>query len=153
MLPAGAWNDVVGDFIIFFFLSLPDLNVCVWALSYRVLGFRRTMPVVGRVINITADIFDHTTDGLMRTFFVSPEPDNNHCFFGHCKSYCDVFHPVCGDKDQLEVRRLSFVYCANYFISSVIYSQCHWIWIEILQVSLCANFPEKFGVNVIVSIR
>lgn len=81
----------------------------------RVLGFRRTMPVVGRTINITADIYELTTKSLKDTFFVSPQPDNNRCFFGHCDSYCDIFHPVCGDKDLLEVRRvITYIICLRF---------------------------------------
>lgn len=61
------------------------------------------MPVVGRIFNMTSEIFEITDRGLKQTFFISPQPDNNHCFYGECKRYCDVFHPVCGKKDLLEV--------------------------------------------------
>lgn len=47
----------------------------------RVLGFRRTIPVAGRVINITEEIYDLADSSLLKTFFVSPA--GNLCFHGN----------------------------------------------------------------------
>lgn len=49
------------------------LCVCVCVSSLRVLGFCRIPPVVGRLINVTIEIRDITTNHkLSRTFFTSP---------------------------------------------------------------------------------
>lgn len=66
----------------------------------RVLGFRRAMPVVGRVLNISTEIFDVTNDELLHTSFVSPA--NNLCFHGKCSYYCDTGHAICGNPDTVE---------------------------------------------------
>lgn len=49
----------------------------------RALGFRRCVPVTGRRLNITTEIFDVADSALMRTAFVSP--GKNLCFHGKCK--------------------------------------------------------------------
>lgn len=51
-------------------------------------------------MNITRDIKRYAEDDFKRTFFTSPS--NNSCFYGTCKVYCDLFHPVCGEPDLLE---------------------------------------------------
>ncbi|CAG5050019.1 unnamed protein product [Parnassius apollo] len=66
----------------------------------RILGFRRAMPVVGRVLNMTTEIYDVTEGDILRTFFVSPA--NNFCFHGKCSYYCDTGHAICGNPDMLE---------------------------------------------------
>lgn len=66
----------------------------------RVLGFQRAMPVTGRLINITTEIFEVANSDLMRTSFVSPA--NNLCFHGKCSYYCDTGHAICGNPDTLE---------------------------------------------------
>lgn len=66
----------------------------------RVLGFRRAMPVVGRLLNITSEIFELADDSLLRTSFVSPA--KNLCFHGKCSYYCDTGHAICGNPDTLE---------------------------------------------------
>ncbi|KAK9885428.1 hypothetical protein WA026_010925, partial [Henosepilachna vigintioctopunctata] len=38
----------------------------------RLLGFRRAMPVVGRLLNITKDIYEKADGELLKTFFISP---------------------------------------------------------------------------------
>lgn len=69
--------------------------------SYRLLGFRRAMPVTGRKLNITTEIYDKSDDELLKTFFVSPS--GNLCFHGKCSYYCDTSHAICGNPDMLEV--------------------------------------------------
>lgn len=62
--------------------------------------FRRAMPVVGRILNITTDIYELADDKLLNTFFISPA--NNICFHGQCSYYCDSGHAICGNPDMLE---------------------------------------------------
>ncbi|XP_073995753.1 extracellular serine/threonine protein CG31145 isoform X3 [Rhodnius prolixus] len=66
----------------------------------RLLGFRRAMPVTGRTLNITTEIYELADDDLLRTFFISPS--NNKCFHGKCTYYCDTGHAICGNPDSLE---------------------------------------------------
>lgn len=58
------------------------------------------MPVVGRTLNITTEIYQVAEDDLLKTFFVSPA--NNLCFHGKCSYYCDTSHAICGHPDMLE---------------------------------------------------
>lgn len=58
------------------------------------------MPVVGRLLNITTDIYQIADPELLKTFFVSPS--NNLCFHGKCSYYCDTSHAICGNPDTLE---------------------------------------------------
>lgn len=58
------------------------------------------MPVAGRLLNITTDIYQVADDDLLKTFFVSPS--NNLCFHGKCSYYCDTSHAICGNPDTLE---------------------------------------------------
>ncbi|XP_055311757.1 extracellular serine/threonine protein CG31145-like isoform X2 [Sitodiplosis mosellana] len=66
----------------------------------RLLGFRRAVPVTGRLLNITSEIFQKTDAELMKTSFISPA--NNLCFHGKCSYYCDTSHAICGQPDTLE---------------------------------------------------
>lgn len=66
----------------------------------RLLGFRRAMPVTGRVLNMTTELYELAEGELLKTFFVSPS--NNLCFHGKCSYYCDTAHAICGDPDTLE---------------------------------------------------
>ncbi|KAL2736438.1 extracellular serine/threonine protein [Vespula maculifrons] len=66
----------------------------------RLLGFRRAMPVTGRTLNITTEIYNIADGELLKTFFVSPA--GNLCFHGKCSYYCDTAHAVCGNPDTLE---------------------------------------------------
>ncbi|KAH9421752.1 Golgi casein kinase, C-terminal, Fam20 [Dermatophagoides pteronyssinus] len=66
----------------------------------RILGFRRTPPVIGRVLNITSEIYAIADDDLIKTFFISPA--NNLCFHGKCGYYCDTAHAICGNPDTVE---------------------------------------------------
>ncbi|XP_022179191.1 extracellular serine/threonine protein CG31145 [Myzus persicae] len=67
----------------------------------RILGFRRAMPVSGRLVNITSELMAQVTaSDLLKTFFVSP--DKNVCFHGQCSYYCDTSHAICGNPDTLE---------------------------------------------------
>lgn len=66
----------------------------------RLMGFRRAIPHTGRVVNITAEIFEVADEELLQTAFVSPA--KNLCFHGHCSYYCDSGHAICGSPDLLE---------------------------------------------------
>lgn len=66
----------------------------------RLLGFRRAMPVTGRVLNMTTELYALADGELLKTFFVSPS--NNLCFHGKCSYYCDTAHAICGSPDILE---------------------------------------------------
>ncbi|XP_031778010.1 extracellular serine/threonine protein CG31145 isoform X2 [Nasonia vitripennis] len=67
----------------------------------RLLDFRRCMPVTGRTLNMTTEIYQVTDSDILKTFFVSPA--GNLCFHGKCTYYCDTSHAICGSpKDQLE---------------------------------------------------
>lgn len=66
----------------------------------RILGFRRAMPVTGRVLNLTTEFYEIADPDLLKTFFISPS--NNLCFHGKCSYYCDTSHAICGNPDMLE---------------------------------------------------
>lgn len=58
------------------------------------------MPVAGRILNITSEIYQLADDDLLKTFFISPS--NNVCFHGKCSYYCDTSHAICGSPDTIE---------------------------------------------------
>lgn len=58
------------------------------------------MPVTGRILNITSEIYQLADDELLKTFFISPS--NNVCFHGKCSYYCDTSHAICGSPDTIE---------------------------------------------------
>ena len=80
----------------------------------RVLGFRRAVPTVGRVLNISSEfvlllysiyktsfrLWNLADKKLAKTFFVSPA--KNLCFVGKCDYYCDTTHAMCGQPDLKE---------------------------------------------------
>lgn len=58
------------------------------------------MPVTGRILNMTSEIYHLASSELLKTFFVSPA--GNLCFHGKCSYYCDTAHAICGSPDMLE---------------------------------------------------
>ncbi|XP_012728580.2 extracellular serine/threonine protein kinase FAM20C [Fundulus heteroclitus] len=96
-------RDAETDVNLFYFSDFERHNAEIAAFHLdRVLGFNRIPPVVGRLINVTTEIRDITTDErLSRTFFTSPA--GNVCFYGQCEYYCSTEHPVCGRPHALEV--------------------------------------------------
>lgn len=75
------------------------------------LGFRRALPTTGRTLNAVTQIMQIANKELIKTFFISPEPDSNVCFTGNCEQYCDYFHPICAKGNHLEVNKiLNFTY-------------------------------------------
>lgn len=92
-LPAFIW---IGKLLLLFFFFVSKTNEyfdrafwifymrCLFYIHsfIRLLGFRRVMPTVGRILNMTSEIYLLCEDELRETFFISPEPDSNTCFFG-----------------------------------------------------------------------
>ncbi|XP_029014463.1 extracellular serine/threonine protein kinase FAM20C-like [Betta splendens] len=91
------------DLNLFYFSDFERHNAEIAAFHLdRLLGFNRIPPVVGRLLNVTTEIQDITSDHrLSRTFFTSPA--GNLCFYGDCEYYCSPEHPVCGRPHALEV--------------------------------------------------
>uniref|UniRef100_A0A8C2ZF52 FAM20 C-terminal domain-containing protein n=1 Tax=Cyclopterus lumpus TaxID=8103 RepID=A0A8C2ZF52_CYCLU len=96
-------RDAETDGNLFYFSDFERHNAEIAAFHLdRLLGFNRIPPVVGRLINVTSEVREITTDKkLSRTFFTSPV--GNVCFYGQCEYYCSSEHPVCGRPHQLEV--------------------------------------------------
>ncbi|XP_074596727.1 extracellular serine/threonine protein CG31145-like [Brevipalpus obovatus] len=85
----------------FYFVDFERHNAEVAAFHLdRILGFKRAPPVVGRILNMTSEIYALGDESLLKTFFVSPA--NNLCFHGKCGYYCDTAHAICGHPDTLE---------------------------------------------------
>ncbi|XP_067998565.1 extracellular serine/threonine protein kinase FAM20C-like isoform X3 [Melanerpes formicivorus] len=88
------------DFFYFSDFERHNAEIAAFHLD-RILDFRRIPPVSGRLVNITKEIRDITTDKkLAKTFFISPA--GNVCFYGECSYYCSTEHALCGKPDQLE---------------------------------------------------
>ncbi|KAF8355195.1 famk-1 [Pristionchus pacificus] len=66
----------------------------------KILGFRRAVPTVGRIVNITSELLEKAEKKLKKTFFVSPA--KNQCFVSRCDYYCDTTHAICGSPDLKE---------------------------------------------------
>ncbi|KAM9844007.1 extracellular serine/threonine protein kinase FAM20C-like [Aulostomus maculatus] len=96
-------RDAETDVNLFYFSDFERHNAEISAFHLdRLLGFNRIPPVVGRLLNVTTEIREITTDHrVSRTFFTSPV--GNVCFYGQCEYYCSTEHPVCGQPHALEV--------------------------------------------------
>uniref|UniRef100_A0A8C3T0K2 FAM20 C-terminal domain-containing protein n=1 Tax=Chelydra serpentina TaxID=8475 RepID=A0A8C3T0K2_CHESE len=93
-------QETSADFFYFSDFERHNAEIAAFHLD-RILDFRRIPPVSGRLVNITKEVRDITTDKkLARTFFISPA--SNVCFFGECSYYCSTEHALCGKPDQLE---------------------------------------------------
>ncbi|KAM9324518.1 extracellular serine/threonine protein kinase FAM20C-like [Gastrophryne carolinensis] len=88
------------DFFYFSDFERHNAEIAAFHLD-RILDFRRIPPVVGRLVNISKEVRDITTDRkLFKTFYISPA--NNVCFYGECSYYCSTEHALCGKPDLLE---------------------------------------------------
>ncbi|XP_053577283.1 extracellular serine/threonine protein kinase FAM20C [Bombina bombina] len=93
-------QETPADFFYFSDFERHNAEIAAFHLD-RILDYRRIPPVVGRVLNITKEVRDITTDKkLAKTFYISPA--NNVCFYGVCSYYCSTEHALCGKPDQLE---------------------------------------------------
>ncbi|XP_065597362.1 extracellular serine/threonine protein kinase FAM20C-like isoform X3 [Cyrtonyx montezumae] len=93
-------QETPADFFYFSDFERHNAEIAAFHLD-RILDFRRIPPVSGRLVNITKEIRDITTDKkLAKTFFISPA--GNVCFYGECSYYCSTEHALCGKPDQLE---------------------------------------------------
>ncbi|XP_040190580.1 pseudokinase FAM20A [Rana temporaria] len=88
------------DFFYFVDFQRHNAEIAAFHLD-RILDFRRVPPVSGRLINVTRDILEATSNAdLESVFFVSPA--NNVCFFAKCLYMCKTEYAVCGNPDTLE---------------------------------------------------
>ncbi|KAJ7984697.1 hypothetical protein DPEC_G00357440 [Dallia pectoralis] len=95
------------DFFYFSDFERHNAEIAAFHLD-RILDFRRVPPVAGRLLNMTREIRDVTTDKkLWRTFFISPA--NNICFYGECSYYCSTEHALCGKPDQIQGSLAAFL--------------------------------------------
>ncbi|KAE8611479.1 hypothetical protein XENTR_v10012467 [Xenopus tropicalis] len=93
-------QETPADFFYFSDFERHNAEIAAFHLD-RILDFRRIPPVVGRLVNMTREIWDITTDRkLAKTFYISPA--NNVCFYGECSYYCSTEHALCGKPDLLE---------------------------------------------------
>uniref|UniRef100_A0A8C8REA5 FAM20 C-terminal domain-containing protein n=1 Tax=Pelusios castaneus TaxID=367368 RepID=A0A8C8REA5_9SAUR len=100
-------QETPADFFYFSDFERHNAEIAAFHLD-RILDFRRIPPVSGRLVNITKEIRDITSDKkLARTFFISPA--SNICFFGECSYYCSTEHALCGKPDQLEGSMAAFL--------------------------------------------
>ncbi|KAJ8363258.1 hypothetical protein SKAU_G00120890 [Synaphobranchus kaupii] len=119
--PMKQGREAETDFNLFYFSDFERHNAEIAAFHLdRVLGYQRIPPVVGRLINVTREIRDITTDRkLARTFYTSPgqgltlRPSLTPLcfslkrwvtcvFYGQCSYYCSTEHSICGRPFALE---------------------------------------------------
>ncbi|XP_075440873.1 pseudokinase FAM20A [Ascaphus truei] len=93
-------DETPEDFFYFVDYQRHNAEIAAFHLD-RILDFRRVPPVAGRLVNVTSDILEVTSDEeLQGVFFVSPA--NNVCFFSKCLYTCKTEYAVCGNPYLLE---------------------------------------------------
>ncbi|XP_029446056.1 extracellular serine/threonine protein kinase FAM20C-like isoform X2 [Rhinatrema bivittatum] len=101
------YQETPADFFYFSDFERHNAEIAAFHLD-RILDFRRIPPVAGRLVNMTKEIRDITTDKkLAKTFYISPA--NNVCFYGECSYYCSTEHALCGQPDQIEGSMAAFL--------------------------------------------
>ncbi|XP_063816845.1 pseudokinase FAM20A [Pseudophryne corroboree] len=87
---------------VFYFVDYQRHNAEIAAFHLdRILDFRRVPPVAGRLVNVTREILEVTSNTeLQSVFFVSPA--QNVCFFAKCLYMCKTEYAVCGNPHMLE---------------------------------------------------
>lgn len=53
-------------------MSVLGSNEFLFEFMFRILGFRRAVPTVGRIVNLTSDLREKAEKRLAKTFFISP---------------------------------------------------------------------------------
>lgn len=100
-------QETPADFFYFSDFERHNAEIAAFHLD-RILDFRRIPPVAGRLVNMTMEIRDITTDRrLAKTFYISPA--NNICFYGECSYYCSTEHALCGQPDLIEGSMAAFL--------------------------------------------
>ncbi|XP_028935372.1 extracellular serine/threonine protein kinase FAM20C-like [Ornithorhynchus anatinus] len=100
-------QETPADFFYFSDFERHNSEIAAFHLD-RILDFRRIPPAAGRIVNLTKEVRDITTDRKLRkTFFISPA--GNVCFFGVCSYYCSTEHALCGKPDLLEGSLATFL--------------------------------------------
>lgn len=75
----------------------------------RLLEFRRAVPVAGRTVNMISELFEHSEESFLSSFFFTPPPSKAFCFYGKCERLCDISVPFCGNPDSIEVSLTAFL--------------------------------------------
>uniref|UniRef100_A0A8C5R4B4 FAM20A golgi associated secretory pathway pseudokinase n=1 Tax=Leptobrachium leishanense TaxID=445787 RepID=A0A8C5R4B4_9ANUR len=105
-------DETPEDFFYFVDFQRHNAEIAAFHLD-RILDFRRVPPVAGRLINLTSEILEVTTNQeLESVFFVSPA--NNVCFFAKCLYMCKTEYAACGNPHMLEGSLSAFLPSLNF---------------------------------------
>lgn len=75
--------------------------------SIRILGFRRAIPITGRILNMTSELAALAELRVAVSMYISPL--NNICYPGYCVKYCSFFYAVCGHPHTVESSFAAFL--------------------------------------------